>query len=298
MKKLFICVLVILSVGLGSYAYFRYLLSKDPGSAPQASSTETPVKGPETAAQDTPVKPKPNVVYDIRGKSNKLTAKEWDAMQKSRLQTVEIAKQNLSEVFINGFTEEKICALSFDDGPDGIITPKILDTLKNAGINASFFVIGNQVKQYKNVVKRASDEGNLVLNHSFTHPDFLNMNAENIKKQLSETEDMIYNITGKRPAILRPPYGSLNDTIISTSKASGYSIVIWSTDTLDWSQKDKDNIVKNVIDNIRPGEIILMHCNDDKKATAEALPIIISELKAKGYSFVTLDKLLDVPAYK
>lgn len=301
-KKFFLCITLLSAVGLGSFACYKYFIYRNT-TVSQGNSRKTNIKTPEdnipqVNTPETPAPAPPHIIYDIRGKSNKLSPKEWKAMQEARSREVEIAKNNPDMVFINGYTDKKICALTFDDGPDGTVMPKILDILKKNSINASFFLIGNQVKAYKNVVKRTYEEGNLVLNHSFTHPDFFKLSEKDIKKQLSETEDVIYGATGKRPAIIRPPYGSLNDTIISTSRALDYHIAIWSTDTLDWSQKEKDNIVKNVVDNIRPGEIILMHCNSDKKATAEALPIIISELRDKGYSFVTLDKLLNIQPYK
>jgi peptidoglycan-N-acetylglucosamine deacetylase len=279
MKRFFLCISLILTVGFGSYTYYHNTNLK-------VSSSQNPISA------------RSPVIYDIRGKSSSLTPKEWEDLQKARIRETLIAKKNPDMVYINGYTDKKICALTFDDGPDGTVMPKILDTLKKNEVNASFFLIGNQVNAYKEVVKRADEEGNLMLNHSFTHPDLFKLSANSINKQILDTEDVIYRVTGKRPAIFRPPYGSLNDTIISASKALGYHIAIWSTDSMDWSLKEKDNIIKNVLDNIRPGEIIIMHCGADKEATADALPIIISNLKAKGYNFITLDKLLNIRAYK
>jgi peptidoglycan-N-acetylglucosamine deacetylase len=279
MKKTLVFIIAILAAGFASYTYCHNTNLK-------AISSRNPVS------------PGHPIVYDIRGESERLTPKERKDLQKARIKEALIAKKNPSVVYINGYTDKKICALTFDDGPDGTVMPKILDILKKNGVSASFFLIGNQVNAYKDIVKKASAEGNLMLNHSFTHPDFFKLNANSINKQILDTEDVIYNVIGRRPAIFRPPYGSLNDTIISTSKALGYHIAIWSTDSMDWSQKEKDNIIKNVLDNIRPGEIIIMHCGPDKEATADALPIVISELRNKGYTFTTLDKLLNIRAYK
>lgn len=278
-KKIFMSIILIFAVILGINAYHKNISH-------------------HVITSRSPAQSQVPIVYDIRGKSSSLTPKEWADLERSRKREVVIAKENPGIVYINGYTSKRICALTFDDGPTGTVMSEILDVLKKNNIKASFFLIGNQVNEYKAVVKRAYDEGNLVLNHSFTHPDFFKLSADSIKKQILDTEDAIYNVTGKRPAILRPPYASLNNTIISTSKDLGYRIAIWSTDTMDWSQKSTENIIKNVVDNVRPGEIIIMHCNDDKEVTVEALPSVISELRAKGYSFVTLDEFLNIRAYK
>lgn len=242
--------------------------------------------------------PKSIAAMDILGKSKNLTSKQQASMDKWRADIVDLAGKNEGKLYINGPADSQQVALTFDDGPDGKITPEILDILKAKGVNASFFFIGNNVKMYPDVVKRAYGEGNLVLNHSMDHPDFMKLTPDKIRQEVTGTEDSIYSIIGKRPAIIRPPYGSVSQEDIDLLNSSGCKAVIWSIDTLDWSQKDSSNIANNVLDNVRNGDIILMHSNGDKKATAEALPQIIDGLKAKGYTIVTLDKLLGIDAYK
>lgn len=236
--------------------------------------------------------------YNILGKSNKLTKKEEINMMKWRQDIVNMAKNNSDRIYINGDTQEKVVALTFDDGPDSKITPQILDILKANNIHASFFFIGERAKVLPSVVKRVYSEGNLVLNHSFSHPDLSKKNLAEIKTQINSTQNIINDIIGKKPAIIRPPYGAVNDAVLKEVNAQDLKIAIWSIDTLDWSQKEKSNIVKNVVDNVRPGEIILMHSNDDKAATAEALPELITKLKEKGYRFVDLGELLNISPYK
>lgn len=238
------------------------------------------------------------VFYSILGRSNKLSQKQVENMEKWRVDVVNIAKKNPDEVYINGSPDSKMVALTFDDGPDSIIMPQILEILKQHGVNGSFFLIGENVQKNASVVKKAYNEGNLVLSHSFSHPDLTTLTAEGIKNQLTNSESAIFKVVGKKPAIFRPPYGAVNDQVIESAKLNGDKIIIWSIDTLDWSQKEKTNIIKNVINNVRSGEIILMHCNEDKAMTAAALPEIIDTLKAEGYNIVTLDKLLNIPAYK
>jgi polysaccharide deacetylase family sporulation protein PdaB len=241
---------------------------------------------------------KEKLIYNILGNCSKLATKAKSDMDNWRLQIVSLVKQNKNTVFINGYTDEKTVSLTFDDGPDGSITPKVLDVLKASNVKASFFFIGKTVKTYPSVVKRAYDEGNLVLSHSFTHPELSKVSEESVRNELSLTENAIYSVIGKKPSIIRPPYGDVSQKTINILDKESYKTIIWSIDTLDWCQKDKNNIAKNVVDNVRPGDIILMHCNEDKKATLEALPMIIQGLKEKGYNFLTLSEMLHVEAYK
>ena len=101
-----------------------------------------------------------------------------------------------------------------------------------------------------------------------------------------------------QPAIIRPPYGSINNDVLDVCKNNGEKVVLWSIDTLDWSQLEPDHIVQNVLSNVRPGDIILMHSTDGREATVEALPRIIEGLRQKGYDMVSLSVLLQTPAYK
>jgi peptidoglycan/xylan/chitin deacetylase (PgdA/CDA1 family) len=242
--------------------------------------------------------PKSITAMEILGKSKNLTAKQQDSMDKWRTDIVDLAGKNEGKIFINGASDSKQVALTFDDGPDGSVTPEILDILKSRNVNASFFFIGNNVNQYPEVVRRAYSEGNLVLNHSMGHHEFTRLTHEQMMKEVTDNEDTIYSIIGKRPAIIRPPYGSVSQEELDLLNSSGCKVVIWSIDTLDWSQMESSNIERNVLDNVRNGDIILMHSNSDKQATAEALPDIIDGLQAKGYTIVTLDKLLGVEAYR
>jgi len=266
------------------------------GCAPSTITTSDQQKQAGGSGSDSA--PKSIAALDILGKSNNLTSKQQESMDKWRTEIVEMAGKKVGKLYINGPSDSKQVALTFDDGPDGKVTPEILDILKSRNVNASFFLIGNNAKKYPDVVKRAYSEGNLVLNHSMDHPDFMKLTQDQMMQEVTGTEDTIFSIIGKRPAIIRPPYGSVSQEELDTLNASGCKVVIWSIDTLDWSQKESSNIAKNVLDNARNGDIILMHSNGDKQATAGALPEIIDGLKAKGFTIVTLDKLLGINAYK
>ena len=234
--------------------------------------------------------------YPILGESSNLSESSKDSMDNWRKYIVDLANKNKDLLFINGPNTSRNVALTFDDGPDDKVTPKILDILKNKGVNASFFFLGDNIDKYPEIALRTFEEGNLVLNHSTTHKDLSKLSKEDFAKEVDTTDDKIKNLIGKTPNIIRPPYGAISE--LDEYKERNLKIALWSIDTLDWSKRDKDNILSNVTNNIRPGDIILMHTSPDTEATAEALPLIIDYLKENNFNIVTLDELLGIPPYK
>lgn len=240
-----------------------------------------------------------DTVYNILGFTSKLTEIQMRNIAAGRRRIVELAKGNPGEMYINGPTAEKMVSLTFDDGPDGSVTPRVLDILKANKVKANFFFIGAQAGYFPGVVKRAFSEGHLVLNHSFSHPHFTQMDEQEIKKQITLNEDRIKDIVGVMPAIMRPPYGETDERVLGAAKSTDNKIVIWSTDTMDWVKGvEKQAVVKNVLNNVRPGEIILMHSGPGQKISAEALPEIIGGLRARGFGIVDLGVMLGVNPYK
>jgi peptidoglycan-N-acetylglucosamine deacetylase len=238
------------------------------------------------------------IVYPIVGESKNLTPSERTSMERARKRTVELAKANRGIMFINGPVTEKAVAITIDDGPDTIVTASMLDVLKEHNVKASFFFIGERISENPEIARRAHEEGHLVLPHSYSHTHFTTLSANALKREIALSEEKISNLIGKRPAVLRPPYGDLNQKTINEINKNNYKIAMWSIDTLDWSQREKDNIVKNVVDNIRPGDIILLHSNENTVPSLEALPVIIEQLRAKGYEFKRIDELLGIEAYR
>jgi peptidoglycan-N-acetylglucosamine deacetylase len=233
---------------------------------------------------------------EIKGKSNRLSDSAWDMMLEWREQIVDFTKGQ-ENVFVNG-PNKKMVALSFDDGPDKATTSGVIDVLEKYHVIGNFFFVGSNVKKYPAVVKKAFDKGHLVLNHSYNHVDLAKLPNEEMQSEIDKTEAVIEAIIGKRPAMIRPPFGETDQQVASIAKEEGYSVVLWSIDTLDWSQKEASNIVKNVIDNIRNGDIILMHTTSETSETQKALPIIIEELQRGNIEIVGLDTLLNVAAYQ
>lgn len=186
-------------------------------------------------------------------------------------------------------------AMTFDDGPSAALTPKLLDLLAAHHIKATFFVIGENVAQHPEIVARAAREGHEIANHSWSHPNFGKMSDESVRRQLQQTDDAIKNATGKRPTLVRPPYGS-----ITTREKRwihdefGYDIILWDVDPYDWKRPGPAVVRARILKETRPGSIVLSH--DIHPGTIEAMPSTFDELEAKGFKFVTVSELIRMPA--
>ena len=160
-------------------------------------------------------------------------------------------------------------------------------------------MIGSPMNDHNaTITKRASDEGHLVLNHSFTHPHFTKLTHQKIQQELNDTSQKIESITGNYPLLFRPPYGSINQQVMESINASGYTTILWSLDSLDWAVKEKDAITDNVLTHVKNGDIILMHSSQSNYASVEALPLIIQGLNERGYRFLRVDEMVGVKAYR
>lgn len=233
---------------------------------------------------------------DIRGNSNQLAVAAWNSMQDWRKEMVLFAKEN-ENMFIHGPDRRKV-ALTFDDGPDEAITQGVIDILEKYQVKGNFFFLGSKVEEYPQVVSNAYRNGHLILSHSYHHVDLMTLSTKEVIAEIDQAGKAIKSVIGKEPAIIRPPYGATNEQVAKISEQLGYSIVLWSIDTLDWSQKEANNIAKNVVSNIRNGDIILMHSNEDKSETLKALPVIIEALQEQNFEIVDLKELLGIEAYQ
>ncbi|WP_082423300.1 polysaccharide deacetylase family protein [Paenibacillus dakarensis] len=192
-------------------------------------------------------------------------------------------------------TTNKVIALTFDDGPDDTSTANILDLLKQYDAKATFFVVGNRVERYPEIVKRELAEGHEIGNHSFSHPSFERINSQKMMTELAKTQEAILHATGHNTELFRPPGGSYNEAIVQHCRKSGLLMILWSwhQDTLDWRKPGVERIVNKVLKNAHNGDIVLMHdFVADSTQTYDALKIILPELKKRGYSFVTISDLL------
>lgn len=182
-------------------------------------------------------------------------------------------------------------AMTFDDGPSEKLTPKLLDLLAAHHMKATFFVVGENVAAYPEIVKRAAREGHEIANHSWSHPNLGKMSDEGVRNELRKTDDAIKAAIGARPTLMRPPYGSLTARQKNwVHDEFGYRIIIWDVDPLDWKRPGPSVVRERIVRETHPGSIILSH--DIHPPTIEAMPSTFDELEAKGFKFVTVSELL------
>jgi peptidoglycan-N-acetylglucosamine deacetylase len=184
-------------------------------------------------------------------------------------------------------------AMTFDDGPSAVLTPKLLDLLAAHHIKATFFVVGEMVAEHPEIVARAAREGHEIGNHSWSHPNLARMSQESVRSQLQRTDDAIKNATGNRPTLLRPPYGSITEREKRwVHDEFGYDIILWDVDPLDWKRPGPAVVRSRILKETRPGSIVLSH--DIHPGTIEAMPSTFDELEAKGFKFVTVSELIQM----
>ena len=183
---------------------------------------------------------------------------------------------------------QKVVALTFDDGPNPATTNQALDTLSKYGIKATFFVLGKNVSGNEDILKRMKADGHVIGNHSWSHPVLSKLSLDEAKKQITDTEDALTKVLGSSSKLMRPPYGAITDDI---RNSLDLSFIMWDVDSLDWKSKNEASILTEIQRQVRNGSIILMH--DIHAETVNALPKIIDYLKEQGYHFVTVPEMLN-----
>ena len=199
-----------------------------------------------------------------------------------------------------GSDQDKVVALTFDDGPEEVWTPKILDILQQKNVKATFFVLGKQAQMYPDILRRINADGHIIGDHTFDHVDLTKLDAQQVDDEIEKCALVIHEIIGKTPNLVRPPYGFHNETVDNAVYAKNRIIVLWSLDTKDWTGIDATAVKASVLPKMQNGFIVLQHDGDTKKlgGSVKALPDIIDELKAQGYTFVTISELLDTEPYQ
>jgi len=182
-------------------------------------------------------------------------------------------------------SDSKLIALTFDDGPS-YNTNKVLDILNKYNVKATFFVLGSKIKGNEYILKKMVSSGMEIGNHTFNHLLLTKYSEDKIEEEISSTSELIFEVTGKYPSLLRPSYGSFNKKI---KNVSNMPIIIWNVDTLDWKYHSSKKITNRVVNKVSDGDIVLMH--DVYSATSNALDSIIPILIDRGYSFVTVSDL-------
>lgn len=187
-------------------------------------------------------------------------------------------------------TEERKISISFDAAWGDEFTDEILDILDKYNVKTTFFLVGFWVDRYPDMVKKISDRGHEIGNHSTTHPHMSKLSREQIISELNTTGEKIEKITGIRPTVFRPPFGDYNDLLIDTAQEIGYYTIQWDVDSLDWREMGVQPVVDRVTRNVRKGSIVLFHNN--ARYVSQFLPSIIEKLQAEGYQIVPVSELL------
>ncbi len=195
-----------------------------------------------------------------------------------------------------GKTNENKVAITFDDGPDPLCTPKVLDTLKSRGVTATFFCIGQKIKDNEAILQRMIRENHHTGNHSFSHSYWFDwFPTRMVQSEIKETDLLIRHATGLKPAWFRPPFGVLNPMISNALKKCGHQAVCWDIRSLDTMGGPPERISGRILRKLKPGSIILLH--DQSRFSQNHLDQLLDRIKAAGFTIVPLNELIESKAY-
>lgn len=192
--------------------------------------------------------------------------------------------------------QEKLIALTFDDGPDPEYTPQVLSLLAAQRAKATFFVTGSRAGRFPDLVQQIADQGHQVGNHGFQHISLRDVSADRFLAEVEKAHAVIQGAAGQAPRVFRPPYGEYAPHMVETLEQRGYRLIMWTiaTNPNDSSGKRSAEWISGVIlRGAKPGAIVLLHDHGgDRTPTVQALGEVLEKLSAQGYRFVTLDALL------
>lgn len=200
-----------------------------------------------------------------------------------------------SYVIDSGATNTHSVALTFDDGPSPDWTSNILSTLERTHTPATFFAVGSNVSARPNLIRRENADGFPIMIHTWDHPEMTKLTTQQRVWEISSTVDAIHNALGANYCIpyWRPPFGDYNDEVVAQARQMGLTTITWNDDPQDWADPGVQVIVDRVLSNVQPGSIILLHDGYvNRQETAQALPLIISGLRKRHLTPVTLPQLL------
>lgn len=238
----------------------------------------------------------------IAKKSSSKTVHKSERYVRNNYQTKESrltrqANKFIGSYFLKGYHEEKLIALTFDDGPSQY-TEQILDVLATSNIKASFFWQGSRLAQFQNVIERTKLAGHTIANHSWDHPHSAVLPTKVWwQQQVLKTNEEMHKLLGITPHFYRPPFGEISDKQVKHLKQQGMKVILWSADSQDWNDKTNSvvNIQNAIISYQHPEMITLMHDGGgNRQNTVDALPAIIKHYHQQGYRFVTLQTLLGI----
>ena len=182
-------------------------------------------------------------------------------------------------------------ALTFDDGPSGALTQRLLDGLRERGAKATFFLCGYRMEQYPDAMARYLEEGHELGVHSTVHTDLTKLTPEQLREDMAGTAQMIEEMTGIWPVLMRPPGGAYDERVLREAEQEGMRVILWSVDPRDWATHDARQVLSTMAREAGDGDVILMH--DMSKSSVDAALRLIDELQEKGFCFVTVSELAE-----
>ncbi len=266
---LFVCVAVaVIATGM---------LAKESGSETEASSKEKITTAVTTATQTTEETTKPTTKPTTTAKPT-TAAPETSAPKK-------LDKVNCDNIKAG----QKLIAITFDDGP-GKYTARLLKILEKNGALATFFVVGNRAKSNSELISKIVGGGHEVGSHTWQHSDFSKLSYADALADMKKSNDAIEKACGKRPTLVRPPYGAMGKSLSYAAVMQNQAIITWSVDPRDWDSKNADKVYNQIMSTVEKGDIIL--CHDIHETTVDAMERVIPALIKQGYQFVTVSQLL------
>jgi peptidoglycan/xylan/chitin deacetylase (PgdA/CDA1 family) len=202
------------------------------------------------------------------------------------------------KVFTGIKTEQKIVALTFDDGPYPPYTNQVLDILREYQVPATFFVIGQNAENHPDLIRQIAAEGHQLGNHTYHHVDLLTVGRKKSEEEIDRTNQIVEDLTGIKMTIIRPPHGFRDPLVMEVMAEKHLEVVEWSIMARDWTNPGIDIIVNRIVSKVQNGSIILLHDGDgiaakaSRAQTVEATRHIILALTAKGYKFVTVNDIV------
>ncbi len=195
-------------------------------------------------------------------------------------------------------TEKKVVSITFDDGPDAEMTPRVLAVLRKYHAKAAFFLIGEKVRKHPEIVKQMDEEGHIVANHTDSHRSIFPLShGTKVAEELEQCQKSIAQVMGKTPIFFRPPFGVTNPVIGKVVKHMGLQTIGWSIRSLDTiSSRSREDVCKKVVDKLHCGAVLLLHdrCDD----ADVLLEMLIKGIKEKGYEIEPIDSFLKIKAYE
>ncbi len=195
---------------------------------------------------------------------------------------------------------KKEVALTFDDGPSKIYTPRILEILKRNNIKGTFFFVGVNINQYPEIVQEAYRNGNVIGNHSYSHKHLNRLDGEDIEHEMRSNSAIIKKTIGVYPLLFRPPYGACSAGSVRVARNLNLKTIMWTAMVDDYhvDRTSSEKIATQILELVYPGAVIGLHDGGgNREKSVEALQIIIDSLRKNGYRFVTIPELLGVRPY-